>query len=144
MLLNLFYNVFVDVVKQLFVTDDNINMFSLLRKSNKLASIMLSKSIRASFSGGVYPPKTYDWRDDHAQNHYFEQDPRLIGIKDGHEYEYPHNDTMKPWESVFPKEYNAKDLTVNFVGTYPVAHIGEANFINAPHQNLFEDIAHEW
>ena len=118
-------------------------MLSLLsRRARAQTALMLTHSLRAPF-GGVYPPKTYDWRDDHDKNPYFPEDPRQTGTVDGHDYEYPHKQDTAPHQPWCPDNYNPKDLTTNFVGTTPLQSVGDTNFMNVPMQNLWDDISHE-
>ena len=73
---------------------------------------------RFHFSGG-HAHKAYDWRDDHALNPFFEEDPRRRGNPDPYEYGQPFESAPNAYECPFPDNYNPKDLTQNFVGTYP-------------------------
>ncbi|CAM6006534.1 unnamed protein product [Sphagnum balticum] len=95
------------------------------------------------FSGGHHA-KPFDWRDDHDLNPNFSRDPRRIGCKDPYSYSYPHEQDADPWESIFPQNYNPKDLTQNFVGTLPLKSVAETNLMEPPHQVLMDDLAHEF
>jgi hypothetical protein len=61
----------------------------LSRVAQRAFTNALSKAPRAFFSGGHHV-KPYDWRDDHALNPYYEQDPRTLGCQDPSTYSYPH------------------------------------------------------
>lgn len=48
---------------------------------NRLSGkILLQTRILMKFSGGHHH-QVYDWRDDHAQNPDFYEDPRMIGVR---------------------------------------------------------------
>lgn len=48
---------------------------------NKLSSKMLLTSrVMIQFSGGHHH-HVYDWRDDHAKNPDFFEDPRMVGVR---------------------------------------------------------------
>lgn len=71
------------------------------------------------YNFGGHAAKAYDWRDDHSLNPYYEEDPRRRNIPDAYEYGQPFQSSPNPYECPFPDSYNPKDLTQNFVGTYP-------------------------
>ena len=56
--------------------------------SRRAARSALTSLLKAPFSGGHHA-KPYDWRDDHALNPYFEQDPRTLGVQDPFTYAFP-------------------------------------------------------
>jgi len=112
-----------------------ITRSTLPRSLNKLAF--------ASFSGGHHA-KPYDWRDDHALNPFYEQDPRTLGCQDGHTFSFPHEADHLIAETPFPDSYNPKDLTTNFVGHWPLLSVAETNLLETPSQEYWDDIAHEW
>ena len=93
---------------------------------------------------GGHAPKPFDWRDDHALNPFYEEDPRTTGIPDPYTYGQPFEAEPDKTFIVFPQEYNPKDLTQNFVGTYPLKSVAETNLLDPHHQNAWDDIAHEW
>lgn len=98
---------------------------------------------RFAFSGGHHQ-KPYDWRDDHALNPFYEEDPRRTGIPDSYAYNQPYDGPSFQYLSPFSPEYNPKDLTTNYVGTYPIRSVAETNMLEPHHQNIWDDIAHEW
>lgn len=98
---------------------------------------------RFAFSGGHHH-KPYDWRDDHALNPFYEEDPRRMGIPDSYAYNQPYDGPANQYTSPFAPEYNPKDLTTNYVGTYPIRSVAETNLLEPHHQNVMDDIAHEW
>jgi hypothetical protein len=63
----------------------------------------------------------YDWRDDFAQNHDYEQDILNRGVPHPKTYHYPFHSAPEQWKFAFPENYSAKDLTMNFAGNQ---HIG--------------------
>lgn len=85
---------------------------------NKLASRMLIQTrIMMKFSGGHHH-HVYDWRDDHAQNPDFYDDPRMVGIRSAQEYVTPYKeDKPLTWDYSHPDSYNQKDLTTTYSGT---------------------------
>jgi hypothetical protein len=98
---------------------------------------------KAAFSGGHHH-KPFDWRDDHTLNPYYEVDPRAVGTPDPYSYGQPFEAEEVVPGTPFPNSYNPKDLTTNFVGTWPVLSVAETNLIEPHSQNLWDDIAHEW
>ena len=95
---------------------------------------MLHKSL-ASFSGGHHA-KPFDWRDDHALNTSYEQDPRKIGIPDAREYEYPFKEAAPdPIMLDYPQQYNPKNLKLNWIGPYVEDGRVITNYLDAPEQN---------
>ena len=98
---------------------------------------------RFAFSGGHHA-KPYDWRDDHALNPYFEEDPRKTGVPNPYEYAQPFQSPPNAYESAFPADYNPKDLTQNYVGSYRLRSVAETNLLEPHQQNLWEDMMHEW
>jgi hypothetical protein len=117
-------------------------MLKLLSRKGLAAS--LTKISRATFSGGHHHAKPFDWRDDHSLNPYFEQDPRTLGCQDPYAYAYPFEAEHAPPQTPFPDSYNPKDLSTNYVGSYPLHSVAETNLIELPNQVLWDDIAHEW
>lgn len=101
-------------------------------------------SQRFAFSGGHHHHKPYDWRDDHALNPYFEEDPRRMGIPDPYEYGQPFDGEPNKYTPAISQDYNPKDLSVNYTGTYPLQSVADTNLLEPAHQNLWDDIAHEW
>jgi hypothetical protein len=116
-------------------------MLSLVARRSLPTS--LRRLAAASFSGAAHA-KPFDWRDDHALNPFYEQDPRTLGCEDSHSYQYPHVADGLVAETPFPENYNPKDLTSNFVGSWPTLSVSETNLVETPSQNLWDDIAHEW
>lgn len=112
---------------------------------NRTAQQVLFRCSRVSFAGfsGKKHPPPYDWRDDHDMNPSFERDPRRIGCEDPTLYSYPYEGVQKEMPDLYPKEYDPKDLTKNFVGTYPMQPLEVTNLMEAPMQVLMDDIAHE-
>jgi hypothetical protein len=98
---------------------------------------------RFAFSG-AHHAKPYDWRDDHALNPYFEQDPRSLGMPNPYEYSQPFEAHPDPLFPSFDPQYNAKDLTVNYIGSGPTLSVAETNLLEPHSQILWDDIAHEW
>ena len=97
---------------------------------------------RFAFGGGH--AKAFDWRDDHDLNPFYELDPRRAGLPDPKTYEYPHVSEPNRYTNPYPSNYNPKDLTQTFVGTYPLQSVGETNLVEAPEQVILDDIQHEW
>jgi hypothetical protein len=75
-----------------------MNMLKILGKRG--LPFML-RTPRFAFSGGHHA-KPFDWRDDHALNPYFEQDPRSLGIPNPYEYAQPFEAAPKAPISSFP------------------------------------------
>jgi hypothetical protein len=115
-------------------------MIKILGK--KGLSLALSTQ-RFAFSG-AHHPKPFDWRDDHALNPYYEIDPRALGVPNSYEYAQPFESKPHILPSSFPAEYNAKDLTTNYIGSGPLLSVAETNALEPHSQNLWDDIAHEW
>jgi hypothetical protein len=115
----------------------------LTKITHRALARTLTKLSRATFSGGHHE-KPFDWRDDHALNPYYELDPRMVGTQDPFTYSYPYEGKSRAYSSPWPTNYNAKDLTTNFVGTYPLLSVAETNPINVPDQNVWDDLQHEW
>jgi len=106
------------------------------------AGLNCTKRVSYGFSGGHHKP--YDWREDHALNPYFEVDPRTVGIPNSYEYGQPFEASQGTHISPYPESYNPKDLTLNFVGTVQRLNVGEGNLLEPHHQNIWDDVAHEW
>ena len=94
--------------------------------------------------GGGHATKPYDWRDDHALNPYYEEDPRRRHIPDSYAYGQPYESAPSKPIPTFPDNYNPKDLTQNFVGSRESYDMTEHNLLEPHHQNVWDDIAHEW
>lgn len=116
-------------------------MLTLLTR--RAARSALTCLLKAPFSGGHHP-KAYDWRDDHSLNPYFEQDPRTLGVQDPFTYAFPFEAELAKPETPFPDNYNPKDLSTNFVGSWGTLSVAETNPVEVPTQVLWDDIAHEW
>lgn len=98
---------------------------------------------RFAFSGGHHVAP-YDWRDDHALNPHYEEDPRRTGIPESYNYSQPFEAGGNPWKSPWLPEYNPKNLSTNYIGTFPIRSVAESNYLEPHHQNIWDDIAHEW
>jgi hypothetical protein len=116
---------------------------NMLRILGKRGLPFLLKTPRFAFSG-AHHAKPYDWRDDHALNPYFEQDPRSVGTPNPYEYAQPYEAPAEVSIPSFPAQYNAKDLTVNYIGSGPLLSAAETNLLEPHSQVLWDDIAHEW
>ena len=81
------------------------------------------------FSGGHHD-KVYDWRDDPSVNESYEQDVRQIGIKDPHDYHFPHTAKTPEWMYSAPSDYNQKDLSQNLKES--TRDLSIKNLISAP------------
>jgi len=68
----------------------------------------------------------------------------MVGTKDPTTYAYPFEGESQAYKSPWPTNYNPKDLTSNFVGTFPLLSVAETNLMNVPEQNLWDDIPHEY
>lgn len=71
------------------------------------------------FSGGHHH-QVYDWRDDHAQNPDFFEDPRMIGVRKADTFVTPYKEEESErltYRYSHPSNYNPKDLTTNMVGS---------------------------
>ena len=97
---------------------------------------------RYAFGGAAAKP--YDWRDDHALNPFYELDPRTVGNPDPFTYAEPFDIKPVPNISAFSPEYNPKDLTQNYRGTYRMQSVSETNLLDPAHQIYWNDISHEW
>ena len=97
---------------------------------------------RYAFGGAVSKP--YDWRDDHDLNPFYELDPRTVGTPDPYTYSEPFSAKPETPLPAFSPEYNPKDLTQNYVGTFRQQSIAETNLLDPHHQIYWNDIAHEW
>lgn len=95
---------------------------------------------RMRFSGGHHE-KVYDWRDDPTVNESYEQDIRQIGLKDAHDYHFPH--TAKPSEWIYSASpsYNQKDLTQNIREC--TRDLSLNNSLSPPETDWMADVAHE-
>lgn len=105
--------------------------------------LALTLRSRYCFSGGHHH-KAYDWRDDYDLNPNYQRDPRRLGCVDPYTYSYPHEGPQVQTDIVFPSNYNPKDLTTNFTGTWALQSAAETNFLEVPHQVVMDDIAHEF
>ena len=94
----------------------------LTRITQRALAKSLTKLPCAYFSGGHHE-KPFDWRDDHALNPYYELDPRQVGTQDPFTYSYPFEGKPTVYSSPWPTNYNPKDLTTNFVGTFPLLSV---------------------
>ena len=54
------------------------------------------------YAFGGHHAKPFDWRDDHALNPYFEQDPRRVGNPNPYEYGQPFESAPNAYELAFP------------------------------------------
>lgn len=115
----------------------------MLRILGKRGLSFVTKTPRFAFSGGHHH-KPYDWRDDHALNPFYEQDPRALGTPNSYEYGQPFEAELVLAPSSFSPEYNPKDLTLNYIGSGPRYSVAETNLLEPHSQNLWDDIAHEW
>jgi hypothetical protein len=71
-------------------------------------------------------------------------DPRQAGTQDPFTYSYPYEGKTQEYYSPWPTQYNPKDLSTNFVGTYPLLSVAETNLLNVPDQNVWDDLQHEF
>jgi hypothetical protein len=104
--------------------------------------LMLNFRNLAFFSGGHHS-KPFDWRDDYDLNPNYQRDPRRMGVPDPYSYSYPHE--ADPPQRIIPfANYDPKDLTQNFVGTFRLQSAAETNHPCPPQQVILDDIAHEY
>jgi hypothetical protein len=94
----------------------------LTKIAQKALKNTLTQAPFAGFSGGHHQ-KPFDWRDDHSLNPYYELDPRMAGTQDPFSYSYPYEGKTRQYYSPWPSNYNPKDLSTNFVGTYPLLSV---------------------
>lgn len=77
-------------------------------------------------------------------NPHYEEDPRRTGIPESYNYSQPFEAGGNPWKSPWLPEYNPKNLSTNYIGTFPIRSVAESNYLEPHHQNIWDDIAHEW
>jgi len=66
----------------------------------------------------------------------------MIGVKPATEYTFPHTQEPETWRLSHPENWDAKNLSQNFVNP---KHRGEiANSVEVPHTDYWSDIAHEY